>query len=142
MSVILFTRGWLPSMHHRSHDRGGLYPWEGVCIQVGVCIQGWRTASRKVEGLHLGGGGLRKGGLHLGGGCLHPEGGGLPTGGLHPGGRPLPLELGKQTVYILLECFFVLLTSASYILFLVDSERLSSRTSFQLKDEVLDTSEP
>ena len=68
MSVILFTRGWLPSMHHRSHDRGGLYPWEGVCIQVGVCIQGWRTASRKVEGLHLGGGGLRKGGLHLGGG--------------------------------------------------------------------------
>ena len=30
LSVILFTRvgGWLPSMHHRSHD-------QGVCIQAG-----------------------------------------------------------------------------------------------------------
>ena len=54
-------RGWLPSMHHRSHDQhrgvclqGGLLPWSmgclplvgvgrglqwvGVCIQWGVCI--------------------------------------------------------------------------------------------------------
>ena len=75
--------------------RGDLYQWEGVCIQMGVCIQGWRTASRNVGGLHPGGGGLRKGGLHLGGGCLHPEGGGLPTGGLHPGGRPPPTGTRK-----------------------------------------------
>ena len=63
--------GWLPSMHHRSHDQGvcirqglhlgglhpgegGLHPGEGVCIQGrgsasrgGVCIQGG-SASRGV----------------------------------------------------------------------------------------------
>ena len=34
---------WLPSMHHRSHDQGGLRPGgfasRGLCIK-GVCIQG------------------------------------------------------------------------------------------------------
>ena len=36
MSVILATGrggGWLPSMHHRSHEQGGLHP-------VGLCIHG------------------------------------------------------------------------------------------------------
>ena len=44
LSVILFTGGggWLPTMHHRPHDKG-----QGICIQVGsACIRG---------GLHLGG---------------------------------------------------------------------------------------
>ena len=33
LCVSLFTGGWLPSMHHRSHDQvpggGGLSPWGG-----------------------------------------------------------------------------------------------------------------
>ena len=39
--VFLSTRGWLASMHHRSHDQGGLHLRGGrhrgrVCIQGGV----------------------------------------------------------------------------------------------------------
>ena len=30
--------GWLPSMHHRSHDLGGLHPG-GVCIQERGSVQ-------------------------------------------------------------------------------------------------------
>ena len=43
LCVILFTGEgeWLPRMHHRSHDQGGLH-------LVWVCIQGRRTASRVV----------------------------------------------------------------------------------------------
>ena len=29
LCVILFTGGWLPSMHHRSHGQGGLHPGGG-----------------------------------------------------------------------------------------------------------------
>ena len=68
-SVILSTGGggWLPSMHHRSPDSGGLHPGEftssgfniqGVCIQgvciQGVCIRGEVSAS---EGVCIQGGG-------------------------------------------------------------------------------------
>ena len=56
--VILFTGGWLPSMHHWSHD--------------------WGSASR--EGLHPGGSAGR---VCMGG--LHPEEGLHPGSGLHPG---------------------------------------------------------
>ena len=52
-------RGWVPSMHHRLHDRGSVS--SGVCIQGGVCIQ---------EGLNTGG--LHLGGLHPGGGQTTP----------------------------------------------------------------------
>ena len=57
--------GWLPRMHHRLHDQGGLHPGRG---------------------LHPGGGGL-----HPGGGVCIQEGG-LHLGGLHPVGvgRPYP----------------------------------------------------
>ena len=75
--------GWLPSMHHRSHD------W-GICIQ---------------EGLH-------PGGLHPAGGIrgsLHPAGGGgVQTSHI---GRPGILQdmVNKRAVRILLECILVLM---------------------------------
>ena len=65
VSVILFTeRGWLPNMHHRSHDQGGLHPggasesrgdlhpggWV-VCIQVGSGYRGAGSVSGG-RGLH------------------------------------------------------------------------------------------
>ena len=90
-------RGWVPSMHHRSHD-------QGVCIQGG-------SASRGVS---------IWGGLHLGG--LPPEGsasrGAYIQGVLHPGGsasRGLgisPYQILQDTVNErgvrnLLECILV-----------------------------------
>ena len=40
--VCLSIGGWLPSMHHRSHDQGVCIEGEGVCNQgVGACIQGY-----------------------------------------------------------------------------------------------------
>ena len=66
-------------MHHRSHDEGegGLHPGEGDLHPRKVCIQGE---------------------------------GGLPTGGICIQGDwvdPLPLELEKKAVRILLACFLV-----------------------------------
>ena len=43
LCVILFTGvgGWLSSMHHWSHDQGGLHPGGGLhLVGMGVCIQG------------------------------------------------------------------------------------------------------
>ena len=66
--VILSTgmKGWLPRMHHRSHDQR-VWIWGGV-PQGEVCLQG----------------------ICLQGGCLHPGGGSAPRGsasrgGVHPG---------------------------------------------------------
>ena len=43
--------GWLPSIHHSSHEKG-----EGVCIQGGVCIRGATppppTVTKKAGGTH------------------------------------------------------------------------------------------
>ena len=50
--VCLSMRGWLPSMHHRSHEHGVLHPGmvlppvEGVCIQVGLPPGGWTDPPR------------------------------------------------------------------------------------------------
>ena len=71
--------GWLPSMHHRSHN-------------LGVYIQGWGSASR--------GRGYVSGGE---GGCI--QGWGFVSGGGWT--DPPPAELGKRAVRILLECFLV-----------------------------------
>ena len=43
MSAILFIwggGGWLSSMHHRSHDQGGLHPGGGSASSGRVCIRG------------------------------------------------------------------------------------------------------
>ena len=108
---FLFTGegDWLPNMHHRSHDWGGLHPKE-VCIQEGV------SASRDC---------LYQVAIFIKG-CL-PPGGGLHPGGLPPGrgsvskgvclqeGWSDPLEthgilgdtVNKRAVRILLECILV-----------------------------------
>ena len=75
MPVILFTGvgegGWLPSMHHKSHDH---HPGGGVGFPA--CITGHMTGSLHPGGLHPGGGGSVsrwRGGLHPGRGRgLHP----------------------------------------------------------------------
>ena len=54
LSVCTQGRGWLPSMHHRSHDQGGLHPdGEGSASRGGsashpemICIQRGGSASR------------------------------------------------------------------------------------------------
>ena len=65
-SVILSTGGrgdWLPSMHHRSHDQGGLPPGGSACRG---------SASRwSASGGSASEGSASRGGLHLGEG-LHP----------------------------------------------------------------------
>ena len=82
--------GWLPSMHHRSHDWGvciwGDCLWGTVCIQGrGSASRGWRSASRG-GGLHPEEGvGIQGRGSASRGGGLHPRGCGLHPEGLHPG---------------------------------------------------------
>ena len=95
VSVILFIGlggGWLPSMHHRSHEQppggGGWLPsmhhWshdQEVCIQEreGVCIGG---------GLHPDGWALHpgKGSASRGGVCIQGKGSASTGRGLYPGG--------------------------------------------------------
>ena len=70
LCVILFTGegGLCPSMHHRSHDQGGLCPG-GVSLSGGLCPRG----------VSVQGGSLSKGGISVQRGlCL----GGLCPGGL------------------------------------------------------------
>ena len=78
--------GWLPSMYHRSNDKG-----VGVCIQVerGVCIQG--VCSQGELCMHPGGWSL-----HPGGGSLHPGGGSLHHGG--PGSSASGSAFGERGV--------------------------------------------
>ena len=86
LCVILFTGWcWLPSMHHWSHDQGcGLHPGglhprglylgslhpggsasRGVCLQVGVCIQGrWADPYPDTMGYGQGAGGTHPTGMH------------------------------------------------------------------------------
>ena len=131
VSVILFIGlggGWLPSMHHRSHEQppggGGWLPsmhhWshdQGVCIQErkGVCIGGVciQMDGLCIQGrdLHPGEGSASRGrGLHLRGGvciqevCMGVGWLGRPL--VHPT-PPLPPEFGKQVVHLLLESFLV-----------------------------------
>ena len=111
--------GWLPRMHHRSHDRREVYiqgsasgSW--ACIQAGLHLRVGVTSGRASlhlrgrlhpGGLHLGGlhlGGLHLGDLNLGGVCIWGWGLHLGVGyasgmaSLHLGGRLHPggLHLG------------------------------------------------
>ena len=81
MSVIL-SRGWLPSMHHRSHDQGGLLPG-GSASREGSASRGWM--------------------------CIQ---GGSASGGVGqtcpPANRILQDTVNKWAVRILLECILVL----------------------------------
>ena len=68
---VHWERGWLPSMHHRSHDQGGLHPEGRVCIHW-VCIQ---------EGLHP------RGSASSGGyASWDTTGYGQRSSGIHPAG--------------------------------------------------------
>ena len=107
---VILWRGGFPSMHHRSHDQGGLPPG-------GVCLHG---------GLHPGllpPRGVCTGGLHPGGSASRrsaSKGRGLPPGGsasrrrgfassVFCRGSPwtLPDTVNKRAVLTLLECILV-----------------------------------
>ena len=106
LSVILFTGGGLcPSIHHRSHDQGGLCP--GVSLSEGLCPGGSLSGGVSVQrGLCLGDlcpGGLCPESLCLGGLCLGE--GSLLWRPFHP--RQRPPYGNKWLVCILLECILV-----------------------------------
>ena len=100
LSVILSTGGgWLPSMHHRSHDRhpggrlvssmhhrsydrGVLHPGEGVCIQGEGFASRGGSASRR-EGVYIWG---IRGSASRRGVCIQGEGSASRGRILHPGG--------------------------------------------------------
>ena len=91
-------RGWLPSMHYRSHDQ---HPLGRGAVGFPACITGHMTS---IWGMCIQG-------VCIWGVCQQES-----WWGLHPGGStyrggvgqtPLP-ELEKQAVHILLECFLVL----------------------------------
>ena len=50
-SVILFTWILCPSMHHRSHDQGGLCP--GGSLSMGVSVQGSLSRGVSVQGVSV-----------------------------------------------------------------------------------------
>ena len=93
------------SMHHRSHDKGGLCPGgslsRGTSVQGGLCpgglCPGGSLSVGSLSGGSLSGGSLSRGSL---------------SGGLCPGcsllGRPPPY-CNRWAVCILLECILVLL---------------------------------
>ena len=89
---------------------GSAYGGDGVCIQgSGICIQG----------------------------RSHPGGGGLPTGGPSAsrgiGQTPLPLELGKRAVRILLACFLVhVILSLNSLQWKTDRNKLDSKLMSRL----------
>ena len=87
--ILLRGGGWLPSMHHRSHEQWGMHP-EVVCIQGAFCLQGGSASG----GVCHQGGGLPPRGVFIQG--VLPRGGGADppsttgydqqAGGMHPTG--------------------------------------------------------
>ena len=86
--LIRRNQGWLPSMHHRSHDQVGLYS----------------------GGLHPGG--MPMGGSAYGMVCIQ---GSAQRGVCIQGGWVDPSELGKRAVHFLLECCLVKILFTPFI---------------------------
>ena len=98
----------VPSMHHRSHDKGGLYLRGGLCPEGslsrgslsigGICPEGVSVQGVSVQGVSVQRGslyrGLCPGGLCPGGLCP----GGLCPGGLCPEGVSVQGALSKRSL--------------------------------------------
>ena len=115
--------GWLPSMHHRSHDLG-VCIW-GDCLTAsrggGSTSRGWRSASRggglhREEGVGIQGrGSASKGRGSASKGVWSASRRSASREGLHPGDLsrlpPPPHSwdtVNKRTIRILLECILVI----------------------------------
>ena len=111
MCVILFTEGWLPSMHHMSHDQGVCIRGRGSASRgsasSGVCI--WGSAFRRIC---IQGGSASRWSASRGV-CLQGREGSASGGGL---GRLTSLPRGEveQTPPRYMEYYGIRLTSGWY----------------------------